>query len=179
MGGEVQRASSRQPADAPMTEAKLPTKRPARHPSSPHPLRCRKTCPNGQSGTGRLPPCVPLTLHSVRQTSSHCEFAAAHGVCGSSYFNSSTAERHPLQLASLEQPKRSSTPSASARQPQTARLVFKVSSLSAAPPRRDTAASAAGLKRSRCRDFRLSPKARRLDLSLPHRPTGAIIRPAP
>ena len=28
----------------------------------------------------------------------------------------------------------------------------KVSSLSAAPPRRDTAASAAGLKRSRCRD---------------------------
>ena len=55
----------------------------------------------------------------------------------------------------------------------------KVSSLSAAPPRRDTAASAAGLQRSRCRDFRLSPKARRLDLSLPHRPTGAIIRPAP
>ncbi len=35
------------------------------------------------------------------------------------------------------------------------------------------------IKESRCRDFSLSPKAGRLDPSLPHRPTGAIIRHAP
>ncbi len=65
--------------------------------------------PTGQSGTGRLPPCVPLTLHSVRQTSSHYEFAIAHVVCESSPFNSSLAERHPLHLAPLGQLKRCRT----------------------------------------------------------------------
>ena len=62
----------------------------------------------------------------------------------------------------------------------------KVSSLSAAPPRRDTAASAAGLKRIgvetassvACVRSSLQHCVRRLDSSLPHRPTGAKIRPA-
>ncbi len=35
------------------------------------------------------------------------------------------------------------------------------------------------IKEDRCRDFSLSPKAGRLDHSLPHRPAGAIIRHAP
>ncbi len=65
--------------------------------------------PTGQSGTGRLPLCVPLTLHSVRQTSSLYEFAASHIVCESSPFNSSLSERQPLQLAPLGQPKRCRT----------------------------------------------------------------------
>ena len=65
--------------------------------------------PTGQSGTGSLTLCVPLTLHSVRQTSSLNEFATAHVVCGNSYPNSSLAQRHPLQLAPLGQPKRCRT----------------------------------------------------------------------
>ena len=38
----------------------------ARHSSSPHPLRCRKSCPYGQSGTGRLTFSVPLRPPNLR-----------------------------------------------------------------------------------------------------------------
>ena len=104
-----QPASSRQPVDAPMTEAKLTTKRPARHPSSPHPLRCRKTCPPGRAEPEdccppfpcRYTPCVkpPASMSSLPLTTG----------CESQYPDSSLAERQPLQLAPLGQPKRCRT----------------------------------------------------------------------
>ena len=62
MGREESAACLPQPADASMTEAELPVERPARHPSSPLSLRCRKTCPMGRE---ELEDCrTPLSLRA-------------------------------------------------------------------------------------------------------------------
>ena len=97
MGRAEQRAVLRQPADASMTEAKLPVKRPARHPSSPLPLRCRKTCPMGRE---ELEDCR-TPLRCVRQTSSPFhKFAIAHRLAPFEYFKAVSVTRPSLRETS-------------------------------------------------------------------------------
>ena len=89
-------------------------KRPARHPSSPHPLRCRKTCPDGQSGTGRLTLSDTLRPPNLRPFLNSLGCSIAVSVTRPSLHETSSPT-YPFRSSRV----RLRTSSASLRSPQT------------------------------------------------------------
>lgn len=135
-------------------------------------------CLNGQSGTGRL------TLSAYAPTAKPPDFMSSLPLTPCAKVRSSIyhCQNAPSQLAPLVQPKRSAAATEVRKRPSRLLAGSKVSSMSAAPPRRDTDSIRRRIKEDRCRDFSLAPltpKAGRLDPLIPHRPGGAITDSAP
>ena len=122
-----------------------------------------------------------LRLRSDRQTSRLYEFAAAHTVRESSFFNLSLSER-PFSTRSARTTEAVCrgdwSPQAAVQTPCRVKSLLYVGCAA----KKRHGGIRRRIKEDRCRDFSLSPltpKAGRLDPLIPHRPGGAITDSAP